>query len=516
LYWRAHRAPPKQTEQSKLTEQGTIVIADVDNGTGDPVFDETLKQALSAQLSQSPFLNVLSARKVRAALKEMNRSANGPLTKDAAEEICRHADSKAVLTGSVGSLEKGYVLRLNAADCQTRGVLAEAQVLAPNKETVLKALDEAATTIRKQMGEPLSSVRKYATPVADTTMPSLEAWNLYSMGNKALNEKGSAAALPFFKRAVEIDPSFARAYIALCIAYANHAEVQRSEEYGRKAYELRDKVSERERFAIESNYYFRITGELDKAVQTYERWHQSYPKDVVPVGNSCVIYSMLGEMEKSLELSREVVRLEPNAGIVYENLADNYLTLNRLDEAAAAFKQAEDRKLTSDGILWIWYELAFVQGDAAQMAQLAAAAMGKPGMEDEMLSTQADTEAWYGRFKAARKLNQQAMNSAQRNDSKETAAVYEAQAALSEAVGGNRQQARNGAVAALKLNENRVVKARAALALAQSGDASAAEKLAGEIDKERPLATGEQTYWLPMIRAAVALERKDAVALLSY
>ena len=503
LYWRAHRPP-------KLTDKDTIVLTDFVNHTGDPVFDDSLKQALSDQLAQSPFLNILSNRRVRAALKEINRPASEPLIEDVAQEVCRHTGSRAILTGVIRQLEKGYQLELKAVDCDTRQILAEAQEPAPDKGVVLRALDEAAIAVRKQMGEPLTSVQKYATPLPEATAVSLEAWKSYGMGNRASFEKGSTASLPFYKRAVEIDPNFASAYIALCFAYANRGELQPSEEYGRKAYELRDRVNERERLRIESTYYFRLTGQLDKAAETYERWQQSYPKDVMPRGNLDVIYSMLGKVEKALDGDRELVRLQPNIGIAYENLADDYLSLNRLDEAAAALKQAEDRKLMSDDMLVRRYQLAFLQVDTAQMGELAAAAKGKPGIEHSMLSSKADTEAWYGRFKAARKLVQEAMDSAQHNDAKETAAEYEAGAALYEAAAGNPQQARTTAVAALKLAQNRIVKARAALALAQAGEVAAAEKLAGEIDKERPLGTGAQQYWLPMIRAAVALERKDA------
>jgi serine/threonine protein kinase/DNA-binding winged helix-turn-helix (wHTH) protein/tetratricopeptide (TPR) repeat protein len=313
LYWRSHRAP-------KLTEQDTVVIAAFVNKTGDPVFDDTLKQALSVQLSQSPFLNILSNRKIRGALKEMNRSANEPVTADVALEVCRHAESKAVLAGYIGPLEKGYLLELKALDCNTRVVLAEAEERAPDKEAVLKALDEAALTIRRKMGEPLSSVRKYAVPLSEATTPSLEAWKAYSMGVEAVYKAGMTASLPFFKRAVEIDPNFAKAYTALSAMYANLGEGQRSEEYGRKAYERRDKVSERDRFVIEATYYDKVTGEMEEAAKAYDRWRLNYPRDPAPYANLCGVYFKLGSMEKLLEMSREVMRVEPNSGVLYVNL----------------------------------------------------------------------------------------------------------------------------------------------------------------------------------------------------
>jgi tetratricopeptide (TPR) repeat protein len=502
VFWRSRKPP-------KLTEQDTIVLADFDNPTSDPVFDDTLKQALSSQLSQSPFLNVLSNRKVRAVLKEMNRSADEPLTEDVAREVCRHAGSKAMVTGTIGHLPKDYILGLKAVDCNMGNVLAEAQERAPDKDAVLKALNEAAITIRKQMGEPLSSVRKYATPLGEGSTQSLEAWKSYSMGRKAEDKEGVTAALPFYKRAVEIDPGFARAYYNLSVSYGNLNQGERAEEYGRKAYELRDKLSERERLTIEATYYQEVTGDLDKAAQTYELWRQNYPRDYAAVGNLGGIYGKLGYAEKNLEASREAMRLRPNYGDVYLNVAASYMNVNRLDEAEETFKQAEQHKVTADQLLPYWYQLAFLKGDRARMAQMAAAAKDKPGTEDLMLASEADTESWYGRYTRARKLTQQAMGSAQRNDAGETAATYQVAAALREAAAGNRPQARADALAALRLAPSHNVQAMAALALAQAGDIAAAGKLADELDKARPLDTVVQRYWLPTIRAAIAVERKD-------
>ncbi len=256
---------------------------------------------------------------------------------------------------------------------------------------MLQTFDKAALSVREQLGEPLASVRKYATPSAEATMQSLEAWKAYSMGTKATYEKGSTAALPFFERAVEIDPNLVVGYVALTFSYANRGEYRRSKECARKAYELRDKVSERERLSIEATYYFRITGELEKAVETYKLWAQTYPTDVTPRGNLAAIYTSLGQPEKSLDMSREVVRLEPDAGLAYENLADDYMNLNRLDEAAVALKQEEDRKLASDDMLPLQYDLAFLQGDTVQMAHVAAAGIGKPGVAQSLLAEEADT-----------------------------------------------------------------------------------------------------------------------------
>jgi len=493
----------------KLTDKDTIVLADITNSTGDVVFDDTLKQGLSVQLEQSPFLDLVSDNKVNQTLKLMGRPAGDRLTPEVAREVCQRTGSKAVLTGSIAGLGSQYVIGLKAVNCDTGDLLAGAQEQAAGKEAVLKALDAAAVSLRSRLGESLSSVQKYATPVAEATTPSLEALKAYSLGRKTEGAKGEIAALPFFKRAVELDPKFALAYVAMSNDYFNVNEMGRAAEYARKAYDLREKVSERERFGIESNYYTNATGELEKAVQTYELWQQTYPRDYAPYDGLGFMYGSLGNYEKDLEEIRELVHLEPNEAMTYANVGFVYTSLNRLDEADAAYKQAEEHKLEAEALSQYHYQLAFLKGDAPKMAQLASAAMGKPGTEDLLLAAQADTEGWHGKLKNAHELTRRAMDSAEHNDAKESAASYQAAAALREAESGNREQARAEANAALELAPNRDVRDVAALALARAGDTAGAEKLAAEIDKKYPLDTLVQRNWLPTIRAAAALERND-------
>jgi len=496
LYFRSRQAT------ARLTDKDTIVLSDFDNKTGDSVFDDTLKQGLSVQLEQSPFLALLSDRKVNETLKLMGRPAGDPLTPEVTREVCERTGSKAMLTGSIAGLGSQYVIGLKAVNCGTGGVLAEAQEQAASKEAVLKALDVAAVTMRSKLGESLSSVEKYATPVEEATTPSLEALKAFSLALKTAKAKGVTAALPFYKRAVELDPNFARAYSSLGGLYG-------SAEYARKAYELREKVSERERFYIEGTYYYVATGELEKAAQTYELYQQAYPRDYYPhmmLGN---ISSGLDDWERTLEEYREALHLEPNNVGNYLNLGLAYTALNRLDEAEAVYKQAKERGLADEFLPSCRYLLAFLKGDTGQMAQWVSAAMGKPGSEDVLLATQADTEGWYGKLKNAHQLTVRAMDSAQHNDAKERVAVYQAEAALREVESGNRQQARAEAHAALKLAPNRDLRVVAALALARAGDTAGAEKLAAELDKAFPLDTLVQRYWLPTIRAGVALERQD-------
>jgi len=495
---------------AKLTDKDTIVLSDFTNTTGDSVFDDTLKQGLSVQLGQSPFLDLVSDSKVNHTLKLMGRPAGDRLTPEVTREVCQRTGSKAMLTGSIAGLGSQYVIGLKAVNCNTGDVLAEAQEQAAGKEAVLKALGNAAVSLRSGLGESLSSLQKYATPLEEATTPSLEALKAYSLGQKTDSAKGDTAALPFYKRAVELDPNFAMAYRAMSVAYSNLGEVGRAAENARKAYELREKVSEWERFAIEAEYYLVATGELEKAAQAYELSQQTYPRDSAPHSNLGFIYALLGNYEKALEEEGEGLRLEPNNQNFYNDLGIAYVALNRLDEAEAVYNQADERKLESEYLLQSRYRLAFLKGDAAQMSQLVSAAMGKRGTEDVLLAVQADTEAWYGKLKNARELTRRAMDSAQGNDARETVANYQAAAAVREAESGNRKQALAEADAAVKLAPNRDVRAIAALALARAGDTSGAEKLAAELDQTFPLDTLVQRYWLPTIRAAVAVERKDA------
>ena len=494
---------------ARLTDKDIIVLSDFDNKTGDSVFDDTLKQGLSVQLEQSPFLALVSERKVIETLQLMGRSPDDRLTASVTREVCQRTGSKAMLNGSIAGLGSQYVIGLKAVNCNTGDLLAEAQERASGKEAVLKALDAAAVSLRSRLGESVGSVKNYATPLEDATTPSLEALKAYSVGVKTDHAKGDAAALPFFQRAVDLDPNFAMAYKWMSVAYFDLNEIGWAAENARKAYALHEKVSERERFNIDSIYYSNVTGELEKDAQTIELWQQTYPRDGTAYGHLGFVFATVGSWEKALEEWQEGVRLEPNRSVNYYLLSLAYMSQNRLDEAEAVFKQAEERKLESESLLQGRYWLAFLKGDAARMAQLTSTAMGKPGAEDLLLAMQADTEGGYGKLKNARELTRRAMESAQHNDAKETAGGYQAEAALREVESGNREQARADTKAAVELAPNRDVRAIAALALARAGNTAGADKMAAELDEAFPLSTLVQRYWLPTIRAAIALQRKD-------
>ena len=492
-----------------LTEKDTIVIADFDNNTGDSVFDATLRQGLWAALGQSPFLNILSDRRIRETLDKMGVPKSAALTPAFAREVCVRTGSAATLEGAIARLGTQYVLSLKAVNCSSGDEMAIEQVTAESKEKIVPALGNAASRIRPKLGESLRSVQQHDTPLEDVTTPSLEALQAYSLALKAASTSGPVAALPLYKRAMELDPNFALAYLSLAVEYTNLDQPGRASENARKAYELRAKVSEKERLYIEAYYRLYATGELEKAVQVFELWQQAFPREYWPYGMLSAIYMELGNWEKVLTQAIDAIRLAPDNNIGYVNAAGAYLALNRLEDAEATLKQAEERGLWSEDMLVDRYQLAFLKGDTARMRQLIDSAEAQAGVESRIMALQADTEAWYGKLRNARDYTKRAMDSAEHNDAKEAAAGYQTVAALREVEFGNRQQGKSRADAALQLARNRDVQAMAALALARAGDTAKADNLAAALDNAFPLDTLVQKYWLPTIRAAVALQGND-------
>ena len=501
FYYRSHRTKP-------LTEQDTVVLTDFDNKTGDPVFDDALKQALAVELRQSPFLSVLSDRKVSEALQMMGHRANEHLTADVGREVCLRTGSKAVLSGTISSLGSHYLIGLNAVACSTGDTLAKEQAEATSKEDVLKTLSRASSSLRTKLGESLPSVQKFDVPIEATTS-SLEALKNYSVGIKIKNEQGEVPSIPFLKRAIELDPNFAMAYATLSLWYSNLGQPSLALEYATKAYQLRDRISERERLSV-SALYFRATGEVDKEVQTYELWITDYPRDSAPHNNLANDYYTMGQYDKALSEYQETLRRSPDIASHYSNLGSTYLILNRLDEAKATFDQALARKLDGGGLRETIYELAFLRGDVEQMQQQVAWGVGKPGSEDPLLSEQSNTEAYYGRLTKAREFSRRAVDSAVGAGSKETAALWQVNAALREAELGNATLARQGVTAALVLSAGRDVKVMAALTLARIGDALRAKALVEELEKNYPFNTMLKVYWLPTIKASIELGNRDS------
>ena len=492
-----------------LNATDTVVLADFTNTTGDPVFDDTLKQALSISLRQSPFLEILPDPKVAATLKLMTKPPGARLAPEVAREVCQRAGSKAYIAGSIASLGKNYVIGLKTVNCQTGEVLAQEQVQAEGKEKVLDALGGATSRLRGKLGESLSTVTAFDAPLAQATTPSFEALQAYSLGVRDMGGVTDfAGAVPLFQRAIRLDPNFAMAYAQLGVSYFMLGETSSATVNLRKAYDLRERVSEREKFSIESYYSYVLTGNMEKARRTNELWAQTYPRDRVPRTNLAVIYTNLGQYAKALVEAREAVRLDPR-GLTYAGLVGIYVYLNRLEDARTAADEAQAKNLDSSYLHYYLYQLAFLRSDGPGMARQVSWATGKPAVEDVLLGYEADTAAYFGQLKKAREFSRRAVASAEHAEEKETAAGYEADAAVREALFGNASEARQQAAAALALSTGRDVQYGAALALALAGDAPRAQTLADDLAARFPEDTDVQLSYLPVIHAQLALLRND-------
>jgi serine/threonine protein kinase len=493
-----------------LTAKDTIVLADFANTTGDQVFDGTLRQGLSVQLEQSPFLSIISDQQVQQTLQMMDQKPDAKLTPEIARELCQRTGSAAVLNGSIAQIGTEYLLTVKAVNCASGESLASTEAEASDKNRVLDALGKTASEIRNKLGESLSTVQKFDTPLEQATTPSLEALQAYSLGRKASAGADWVGAVPFFQRAIRLDPNFAMAYARLGTVYTNLGEYTLGAENTRKGYELRDRVSEPEKFYIEAHYYQNATGDLEKARQSYQLWAETYPRDWQPLPPLFVVYRALGQYEKSLGAAREAFRLNSGSGMNSANVVESYLSLNRLDEARATAEAAQARKLDSPGRHYHLYDLAFLRMDEAGMAHEVAWAAGKRGVENGFLAEEASTLAYSGQIAKAREFTRQAVVSAQRAGEKEVAAGYEANAALWEARFGNAAEARQRSAAALGLSNGPGVEVEAALALAFAGEAAWTQTLADDLDKRFPEDTIVQFNFLPTIHAQLALSRNDS------
>jgi len=500
VFWQFRSTAPAKSSGAQLSAKDTVVLADFDNKTGDAVFDDALKQALAVQLGQSPFLNILSDRRVNETLGLMGRQPGTRITSEIARELCTRTGSKAIVLGSISNLGGQYVIGVDAVGCSTGDILAKEQEAAANKQDVLQALGKAAGKLRSTLGESLASVQKFDVPVEATT-PSLEALKAYSMGIITGRTKGDAEAIPFMRRAIELDPNFAMAYVGLAIEYSNLGRASLAAENARKAYDLRERVSERERYRISAFYFQYVTGEVEKATEAYELWEKSYPLDMVPHANLGVIYSALGQYEKAIAETEQQQKLEPTL-VGYGNLASNYINVNRRQDARNALDEAKKKNFDGLTIRADWYSLAFLSSDNAGMEQQVAWAAGRPGEEDQMLSNHADTQAYYGRLEAARDLARRASDSAVRADAKETGAQWLAMQAIREVELGNVNQAKQLIQRALALAPGRDVKVLSAFALARAGEVAQSRSLMEGLQKSDPANTYLKVYWFPVIEAA--------------
>ena len=502
-------APPAP----RITDRDTILMGDIENKTGDAVFDGTLRQALLLHLAQSPFLQILAERKVKATLQLMQRPTDTPVTGEVALEICQRTGAKAAITGSIFALGGEYSVGIVALDRDTGEIIASEQARAASKSEVLKALDGAAASLRTKLGESLASVTQLSTALEDLATPSLEALKAYTVARREWYERGDAAGIPHHLRALEIDPHFASAHSAAGVAFANLGQTERANQHICKAYELRDRGSERERARIEGIYHLYVTGNSHRALDIYNTMIKAYPRDSyipINIGN---IQMQLGQWEKALESMTAALASEPT-NVAHSNLAIIQMALGRREDARRTIDAAFARGIDAYYLRLDAYLEAFLRRDDEAMRRHFDAVAGRPSEEDFLLAAQADTEAYFGRHERAREFSARAAASAMRADAVETSAIWLAQWAMREAELGFHQHAREQAEAALARSDGRIVRCVAAYALARAGDRTSVEAVTSKLDASFPEDTVIQRHWLPCIRAAMAVAAKDATTAL--
>jgi tetratricopeptide (TPR) repeat protein/predicted Ser/Thr protein kinase len=493
-YFYFHRTP-------KLTDKDTIVLADFANSTGDPVFDGPLKQGLAVELGQSPLLNILPEQKVRSALKEMTRSADEALTESVAREVCARTGSKVYIAGSIANLGGQYVIGLNAVHCTTGDALAREQTEAGDKQQVLSALGSAAAKLRNELGESLSSVQRFDVPLVQATTSSLEALKAYSFGLSKFGKGDAAGAIPLFQQAIDLDSDFAMAYAQLGTAYQVLGQYTRADQALYKAFTLRSRASEREKFNITAGFYQLATLQTDEAIQNSELWAQTYPRDFTPHSILGFESAVLGKYERSVEEFRKAIELDPSQALPYAGVMAGYMALNHLSEARAVYQEAQARKVEFGHPTKSRYHLAFLEGDKEMMTKFAASLAGQPGFEIRAFLEESNTEAYYGHLGRARELSRQAEDLSLREGDRATAADIESDAALREVLFGNSEGARHRAAAAMRLG------GEPAMALALIGDSASATKVADRMASHTPPGGFANKVWLPEIRAVIELKR---------
>jgi len=498
----------------KLTEKDTIILADFVNKTGDPVFDDTLRQGLVVELQQSPFLSLLPDARIQQTLPLMGQPKDARLTPEIAQQVCERTGSAAILEGSIASVGSQYVLGLRARNCNTGSVLDQEQIEAARREDVLNSLSQIARKFRTRVGESLATVEKHSTPLIEATTPSLEALKAYTTAMKVhLAGGGCAAGIPLFRRAVEIDPKFAIPYANLGLCYSATGESVLSVETTTKAWQLRDRVSERERYFIDFLYDRNVTGNLEKAYQTLELWLQTYPRGDEPPSPHDLLGGIAalgtGRFERAIEISQKFMATHPDIGIGYRGLESSYFFLDRFPEAESALQQAYERKLEPHNDLVMRYNIAVLKGDKDQMDQVVARAKGKHSVEHRVAHAEALALARSGRLRAARLSSSRAVDLLlqEGEEARELAATYQAARAVWEALCGNGAEGQNAANAALKLASGRDVQYAAGLALALSGDSSRSEQVPGDLEERFPEDTFVKFTYSPVLRALIALRQ---------
>ena len=504
-YVYTHRTPA-------LTDKDTIVLADFTNKTGDADFDETLRQGLAAELGQSPFLSLVPDQRIKATLHLMGRPEGTPLIGDVAREVCERTFSAAVVEGSISQLGAQYVLGLRATACRGGNVLFEEQAQTAKKEDILNSVSQVARKFRAKAGESLSTVKEHSTPLIEATTPSMEAWKLYCDAFKVAGTENNAGAIPLLQRAIQIDPEFALAYAFLARVYSDSWQTDLAAENIRKAYELRDRASDTERFFITVNYHLQFTGNLEEAQRNGELWSATYPRDIDAYTLLSVTYQNVGKYEKSVEVAKRAIEMNPNFPPGPANLAWTYLFLERYSDAEKTVQQAVERQLTFPDLLILPYVIAFYKGDRAGMERAAARGMDNPESADWMTNTQAFVSAYFGRLQEARMLTRRAVDMERQAHQPERAAMYEAGAAVREAFFGNASEARQRAKAALDLSKTRSTEYGAAFSLALSDDFAGSQVLAKDLETRFAEDTCVKFTYLPVLHALMSLNRGDSAA----
>jgi DNA-binding winged helix-turn-helix (wHTH) protein/tetratricopeptide (TPR) repeat protein len=502
-----------RSRSKALPERAFVVLSDFDNKTGDLVFNDTLRQGLSLQLQQSPYLQLLSEDSIGRELSMMSKPKNTRLNPEIAREICQRTRSAAVIEGSIEQVGSEYVVETEALGCQTGETLASSQGIAKNKDRVLDALSHATTDLRKQLGESKLSVQKYDVPLANATTASLEALREYTIGLKALDVYNFAEAIKAGQRAVQLDPNFAQAYLLQGIAYSDVNEGEKSAENVRAAYKLRDRVSERERLQIEAQYSMSVTGNLEIARSDYERWNELYPFDDNAKNQLGTISFATGDYEGGLRDFQDALRIDPQSTMYYVNVATAFVFLNRPEQAERVLHDAESKHLDNPAYHSVYYLTAYQQQDKTRMAEESKHFIGKPGWDDQLWEFESDSAADKGHFKEARELSQTAAASARRVGEKEVAASYQAESALRDAMAGFIEPAKQQATEALAASKGSEVEAMAAIALALAGDTAASERIRADLSRRFPEDTIVQFNFIPVIRTTSLLHKDPAQAL---
>ena len=508
FYYRSHQSKP-------LTDKDRIVLADFANTTGDPVFDGTLRQGLASELEQTPFLTLVSDSIIAQTLTQMSKPRDARLTPELAREIGQRHGAAATIEGSISALGAQYVVSLKAVNCRDGSLLAQEQDTATGKENVLNALGQAATKMRKRLGESLASVQKYDALPEDITTSSLEALQAYALGNKATDiDNDYLSAITFFQRAITLDPNFAMAYLLLAESYQPQGELAFAAENTRKAYHLRERTSDHEKLSIEVFYEIVVMGDLEAARRSCELIAQTYPHDESVQIYLWYIHLICGDYVRADAAAKRAFEINPDSSNNYVSLmyCDQYL--GRLDQAKAAAEQSRAKKLNSPWYPLILYVVDFLQNDPPGMEQQAGAAMGIPGVEDQMFFIESDTAADHGKFGQARELARRAANSARRAQENETAAEYEGHNSVREALVGLADVARTDAQSALSSIKGKHGEGFSAIAFALAGDMANANRAIEDLTKRFPQDNVVQTRYLPMARSALALNSGNTQAAL--